>query len=280
LLITVFCLSGCSDSTDPDDPVFKLRLTVADRSGNPINGLQVSAWSLLPAEITQDGKSAAGPTRAATNFRFALAENSQVSLSLYDVDDQKICTLVDGFLPMGMHTVIWNGMTCDLAEPEHAVSGVYRAEFEVRDPDTSEITHEDEVLAVMYLADPEQQILGRTDREGRFGSEDKSFFPHLYDWPPLAQVNEVAETLGTFSYTGGVRIVLTDTGTMQTQTQDFVIDEDLNRLRIVWDPAKMAGLEEGAPELSLSEFTRVNSAPLPVKQTETQIFQNYPNPFN
>ena len=73
-----------------------------------------------------ESKSYRNPFNAGTMIRFQVPQTSrgetQVSISLYDLQGRLIRTLVQGAYPAGIHQVLWNGR----AENDRAVaSGVY-----------------------------------------------------------------------------------------------------------------------------------------------------------
>lgn len=62
------------------------------------------------------------PFNPETNISFDLPSASQVELDVFNVLGQRIATLVDGNLPAGQHTVIWDGRN---AEKSPVASGIY-----------------------------------------------------------------------------------------------------------------------------------------------------------
>ena len=68
---------------------------------------------ILNAEITEaaflvadeEVRVGPNPTRGAATFGFALAEDAEVSLALYDVRGRTVATVIDGALRAGAHTV-------------------------------------------------------------------------------------------------------------------------------------------------------------------------------
>lgn len=73
------------------------------------------------------------PFNPVTNIRFSLSSDAQVSLSIYNIKGQKVKTLIDKELPVGYHTVIWDGRDDD---DKKVSSGVYFHKFDANDNDS------------------------------------------------------------------------------------------------------------------------------------------------
>lgn len=61
-------------------------------------------------ELSQNYPNPFNPT---TRISFALPRQAPVSLQVFDMMGRVVATLVDGVLPAGKHTVVWNGKTSD-----------------------------------------------------------------------------------------------------------------------------------------------------------------------
>jgi hypothetical protein len=62
------------------------------------------------------------PFNPTTTIRFALPEESDVTLAVYDIAGRQVATLVDGSRPAGRHSVVWDGRN-EAGRP--VASGVY-----------------------------------------------------------------------------------------------------------------------------------------------------------
>jgi hypothetical protein len=303
LLLTLGGLVGCTDdSTRPRTTAFRLQLEITDSGGDPVPGLRVSAWTRIPPEFTQDGRLGWGDSKPMSRFPFAVAESCSVTYVIYDADDNAICTIADGTYPPGESWTAWPGTLCDLPGNEPALAGAYRARFAARDLDTEEVIFEDEIVAVMYLADPEQTILGYANEGGEFTTTRKEFFPHLQTWEPFTAVDEEGNPIGQFSYLDTVRVALTDTAAHQTQYFDVVVDDKPNTFALTWDPTKHqaapvadAGVPATDPQPVAPHLRPGSTGPRPHDTnpmpcaakddpqpvpTEFRVKQNVPNPFN
>jgi hypothetical protein len=70
------------------------------------------------------------PFNPTTEISFSLPVTSQVRLDVFNIMGQKVTTLVDGSLPAGKHSVIWDGKS---SAGETAASGVYFYKIEAAD---------------------------------------------------------------------------------------------------------------------------------------------------
>jgi hypothetical protein len=84
-------------------------------------------WEKPASELANTGKSSSltnypNPFNPATTVMFNLVSASQVTLEVYNIMGQRVCTLVDGYRPPGRHEVTWHGTAAD-GTP--AASGIY-----------------------------------------------------------------------------------------------------------------------------------------------------------
>lgn len=115
---------GCSDSTTPhvnDGLVGR----VTDGIGAPIAGAAIG----LEFEVQVPDPYA----KPSTALKFQLPEATRVTLVVLDGMDQLVRTLLDGELPAGSHTVIWNTLD-DAGNP--APNGLYVAALEADQQET------------------------------------------------------------------------------------------------------------------------------------------------
>ncbi len=75
----------------------------------------------LPVEFALE-RNVPNPFNAATEFRFALPEDAEVRIDIFDLAGNHVRTLVRGKLEAGYHSVVWDGTADDGSE---AGSGVY-----------------------------------------------------------------------------------------------------------------------------------------------------------
>ena len=71
------------------------------------------------------------PANPGTTIHYVLPEAGNVTLTLYNINGQKVATLVNAAMPAGRHTVHWNGRG---ATGLNTATGmyVYRLQFEDR----------------------------------------------------------------------------------------------------------------------------------------------------
>ena len=107
-------------------------VTAVDHSGNESDGsntVQISPTGLSTgADLVPDvyalGQNYPNPFNPSTQVRYALPEQSQVVLTVYDMLGRKVRTLVNGVQDAGYRSVMWNA-TSDQGTPVSAGMYIY-----------------------------------------------------------------------------------------------------------------------------------------------------------
>jgi flagellar hook assembly protein FlgD len=68
------------------------------------------------------------PFNAGTTFSYNLSKPAQVKLDLFNLQGERVQTLVDNFLSAGYHRIKWDGFT---GQGILAASGTYIAQFNI-----------------------------------------------------------------------------------------------------------------------------------------------------
>jgi hypothetical protein len=85
-----------------------------------------SAGNELPAVKTELHGNYPNPFNPSTTIKYSLREDSKVTLEIFNIKGQKVKTLVDKILPIGKHSIVWNG-TDD--NDRNVASGIYFYKF-------------------------------------------------------------------------------------------------------------------------------------------------------
>ena len=74
-------------------------------------GIEVSVEepNIMPAKFDLH-QNYPNPFNPSTNIKFDLAENSHVSITIFNLVGQKVSTLVNRSLDSGSYTITWNGL--------------------------------------------------------------------------------------------------------------------------------------------------------------------------
>lgn len=105
ILLILTLLTACSDSTKPEATLGGIRGAVVDAQGQPVAGAAV----VLQYAI--DPPMAGKQDKIQTMVRFDLPAAGPVSMWLGSFcDDDTVRVLIDGELPAGQHSIIWNGL--------------------------------------------------------------------------------------------------------------------------------------------------------------------------
>ena len=66
-------------------------------------------WGIIP-DVTELGKNFPNPFNPTTTISFSIPQTSQfVKLAIYNLKGQKVTTLIGEVLPVGRHSVAWDG---------------------------------------------------------------------------------------------------------------------------------------------------------------------------
>lgn len=265
LVAAALWLPACGGDDDPTGPeTFKVTVVVSDPSGNPVPGLDLSLVPDTP--FYQDGKS--DPGRPAVTIPFQLDQESDVRLSIEDIEGTEVRLLGDQTLPAGRHTWVWNGWDDgDQVLP----SGVYTVRMVVRLPGQQAVLHEETRQILMAMIDPGRYSVGTTDAQGRIEITDRRLFPSLYGQPDIPAVDENADAIGMIRFTGSMRFGLADlTGGGSMRFYEEVTGPAT--FDFTWIPPGQWARDSERPVLRAVDVD-------PVPETN-ELGQPYPVPFN
>jgi hypothetical protein len=114
----VYCLMILISEVSP----YEQQLAVICLQGSP-----TAAPDVTPSGGAKLGQNVPNPFNPTTRIDFTLAGSSRVGLRIYDTKGRHVRTLVDGELPAGDHSVVWDG-TDDAGR--HVGSGAYLYQLE------------------------------------------------------------------------------------------------------------------------------------------------------
>jgi hypothetical protein len=106
---------------DTDNPEATYYAQITNRCGTLTDIDPPHGFEVAPSAFALDGNYP-NPFRAQTTIAFDLPEQTDVTLTVYDVMGRKVATLVDRSMPAGPHAVAWNGHS---DQGSKLASGVY-----------------------------------------------------------------------------------------------------------------------------------------------------------
>lgn len=143
LVVSVFVFTCDDNSTEPEDQPLGIRGKITDQNGNaladvgvhlmfPLSGNEASIQTrsrsrflftaqVVPMQFALE-QNFPNPFNPQTVIRFQVPEESQVTLSIYDISGNLIKKFIDGVLAPGFHAVQWDG-TNDAGE--YVSNGLY-----------------------------------------------------------------------------------------------------------------------------------------------------------
>jgi len=219
LIATV--LTGCDDTTVPEeDEDFILAVMVLDTGGQPKAGMSVARLNdlegavpatlnpALPAAPDTLKASYPNPFFGSTTVEYSTEDVREVMLEVLDWRDRHVRTVVNGRVPAGFHTAIWDGLS---SMGVRAINGVYTLRLTLTDTlDVPEYSWEGHALSTVFdLWDPYRRDgMGSTDATGFFSTRNLDYFPSLHGHGDQDAYNEVGDHIGTFSFSDTVTIMV------------------------------------------------------------------------
>jgi hypothetical protein len=279
LVSIALSFAGCTSNNDlvpaegGQTGPFSLSISVTDSLSRPVNGLQVSVLTWLagvPSPSAPSARQSHHPL-AATTFGYDVASPSRVSLTIVDLDNSPVASIVDQVVTNpGSYLATWS-------VHQRFPTRVFKCRFFARDTTTGAVLFADSNEVVLWQQDASLAVIGSTSSIGAFTTRDSLLFPNILTLPPLVLTSAAAPApLGLFSVRDTVTIVLTDTLSQRSQNYQRVIVNGVNTLSLLWTPS--------APSL----MTKSREIPSSVRSSSSLarkgvawgLWQNYPNPFN
>ncbi len=217
----ILLIAACSDDpvrpTD-SDPLFAI--TVVDSTDQPLGSIAVGRVNRSPYLSDRPVPHEALPS---TPIRFDLPQQTEITLTFFDYYGDMIAQPFD-------HEVVEGGT--HMIDVDFPRPGFYRYEL-TTDADTT-----DTWLVVENAYGFAEAMIGVTNAEGRYVTEDTLLFPCLLGSPPpIAIRNEFGEVIDTTYdfYSDTVIIMLEDTlgGRMAF---DLPLTEEPNAVTVTWAP--------------------------------------------
>ncbi|MCP4566914.1 MAG: hypothetical protein GY841_04970, partial [FCB group bacterium] len=174
LLVTIIiAFVSCSEDDCPSCPentdgnLFTVR--VLDTSGNPLRDIRVG--SINHHYQTAATRKSSGSALATALINFSIAEHGYVKLDIFNYYAQWVETVIDSVhMNAGSYAAEWLGTDHN---DNVVVSGYYFAQL------WTESAADTTVLVLELGSEPSQTIIGSTDNDGYFVTNDTLYFPGL-----------------------------------------------------------------------------------------------------
>lgn len=235
LLAAIYFISCGDNGAGPDDsgPLFEAK--VVDTAGTAVVGLRVGSIN-HSAFLGGLGKNSPAPKACpATEITFSLPKAGHYTLSILNYYGQQV-TVFSGAAEAGVLTITWDAHDED-GNP--LVSGFYRYVLSIVYNEGGSWSVE-KWMVLELGPDPAQTLIGTTNSNGVFVTDDTLLFPCLLGAPPSLGIL-VEDTLVEVAdfYNDTVTITLSDT----TQPDKFMYFErplkvGPNYFEFVWDSTK------------------------------------------
>ena len=160
-------------------------------------------------------------------FNFAVDEDQQVDISIYDLLGNLVATLFGGVVEGDeLHTVSWNP-----ADDSEILSGIYRLRVVGE-------THTDSVTVARTDGFGSGALvisLGRTDNDGVLRISDKTRFPSILGVSSFDHMDAVGNLLGEVQLTNNVTLILRDESNNEVQRYGRQLTETGNSFELFWE---------------------------------------------
>jgi hypothetical protein len=151
----------------------------------------------------------------ATVLKYSVNKLCSLTLIAYDLENNMAMEIIDNDRHnIGNYEVLF--ITGDL------FPGVYKCVLEAKDTLGMNILFKDSTYAVLWHKDPEFNSIGFTNGNGIFETQNKLYFPSLYNLPELIRTLEDGpEPVGTFGIEDSITILVTYDDGVITWTQSY-----------------------------------------------------------
>ena len=245
-------------------------ILVVDTLGNPVPDLEISVWNKLWFPYNQ--------TRAITSIQYSITQDAIVSMKVYDLNDSLVRVLVDSNQTAGFRSVQWDARDND-GNPAHiGGSNVFRCTFTAQ---SNNFYFEDSCFMWLVIPYPhDDNVIGITDIDGKYVTNNKLIFPHLFDIPTMDRMGETQlDYLGEITINDTVIITLKDYDGRVCQYAKLMDGEYNNTYELLWLPNDDYNSVNAILPSDI-DFEQEIIGKIPAHPDSTSMGHNFPNPFN
>ena len=167
------------------------------------------------------------PSSGQVLIYFAVDEDQQVDISIYDLLGNLVATLFGGVVEGDeLHTVSWNP-----ADDSEILSGIYRLRVVGE-------THTDSVTVARTDGFGSGALvisLGRTDNDGVLRISDKTRFPSILGVSSFDRMDAAGNSVGEVQLTNNVTLILRDESNNEVQRYGRQLTETGNSFELFWE---------------------------------------------
>jgi hypothetical protein len=275
LIFIISCNEDPAFGGDSDN--FKFQVNVTGNNLSSLEPIKVSVWNKVLYNSSLRKNSSSNHVEATASISFQIPIASIVELSMYDVENNKIETMIDNQdLQVGNYSNHFH-------RPNNIGTAVFKIKLIARsESDINNILFQDSTYAVLVAPDPVIAQIGITDETGSFSTSNKMLFPSLYNLDSFIRTSEVGpDPIGTFELPNEIIIALTSS-TSEIKYFKKSISEGENIFNLTWEegsdtyPEFMIRPEnQNQVDRTISNCSEQTDIP-----TEFKLGLVYPNPFN
>jgi hypothetical protein len=204
-----FLLLNCNEqSTSPNgtDNIFSFKVKVVDSLNSPLSNVKIGTYfHLSDIVLEKSNNKETDINYGVTSISYAINDICKLYLTAYDLENRAVMNLVQNDRHnVGRYQVHFN--TGEL------FPGVYKCVLIAKDTLDINTLYKDSIYAVLLHTDPVYNGIGYTDNNGIFETQNKLYFPALYELPVIIRTLEGGpEPFGSFNIDDSITILVTDT---------------------------------------------------------------------
>ena len=266
-------LLSCAQSDEPFETPFSFNIAIKDTAGNPVQGYEVYVRNKLSID---EGN----VNRPAVTIPYKIAEECNLQINIYDLHSRLLTSIFYETINAGTYYDVFILIESDSGEPINGSSIVLKYNMLATEINTGEVLFEDTKFMCRYFASPQLYSIGNLDSNGDFLTENKLYFPHLFELPELKHISPDNIDLGTFTINDEVVITIYDSENEVYQTFERTVEHGSNHFELIWDEAKRQ--KAAKPELKSNieinevENRKVNQRASNPENNELYLLNNTP----
>jgi len=272
ILMTIHCGQITSDLENTN---FLFSVKVKSTDKQPLEGLNISAWNVVQYAWQKTPLPPLHAAPATTTIMFDLFDDAQVDLTIKNLKNETVLSIYEqALLYPGKYSVAPSFQSRDGV-------AIYKCLLEVRDVKQHNLFFRDSTYMVLYQPDVTIALLGQTNQQGEFRTEDRYKFPStLGNLPALVHTGiSSPEPLGEITISDQIVIVVWDPQALIGQIYERKIQPGKNHFELTWDPQTATALQTAPTSrgtVQKKQFHIHENQQI----TQWKLYQNFPNPFN
>ena len=201
---------------------FSFQINLKDSLGNPVENISISVLnktSFIPGWTNNSNS---------TEISWIFENEFVGDLSIYDMENNLVRSMLVNF-SFDFGSILWDGKDENDQQANFGGTNIFKCVV------SSNSKLYDFHHICMIQNDPADYIIGQTDWNGKYYTENKLAFPFLYEIPEMIARDEDYDSLCTFTLTDTIEITLINLNTGFQTTYLETIHDDENIFNYIWN---------------------------------------------